>query len=76
MFDVIWVTWASLVAVVVFGNWGWLVWGVVPVFGVWKGGGVLGMARGMMGGGQGGQGQASEEQMASGQGNRRQRRAA
>ncbi|TVY40912.1 hypothetical protein LCER1_G009115, partial [Lachnellula cervina] len=26
MFDVIWVTWASLVAVVVCGNWGWLVW--------------------------------------------------
>ncbi|TVY20466.1 SRP-independent targeting protein 2-like [Lachnellula arida] len=76
MFDVIWVTWASLVAVVVCGNWGWLVWGVVPVFGVWKGWGLLGMARGMMGGGQGGQGQAPEGQMAAGQGNRKQRRAA
>jgi len=75
MFDVIWVTWASLVAVVVFGNWGWLVWGVVPVFGVWKGWGLLGMARGMMGGGKGGQGQAPE-QIAAGQGNRKQRRAA
>jgi len=73
MFDVIWVTWASLVSVMIFGNWGWLLFGVVPVFGVYKGYGLLGMARGMMGGQQGGQ--VPEEQV-PGQGNRRQRRAA
>jgi len=71
MFDVIWITWASLVAVMLFGNWGWLVWSVVPVYGGYKGYGLMGMAKGMMGGQQG---QMPQEQAA--QGNRRQRRAA
>jgi len=72
MFDVIWVTWASLVSVMLFGNWGWLLFGVVPVFGAYKGYGLLGMARGMMGG----QKQAMPEEQVAGAGNRRQRRAA
>lgn len=74
MFDIIWVTWACLIAVMLFGNWAWLLWAVVPAYGAWKGYGLLGMARGMMGGAQQGQ-MPSEEQVAA-SGNRRQRRAA
>ncbi|KAH8672117.1 hypothetical protein BGZ60DRAFT_486043 [Tricladium varicosporioides] len=74
MFDIIWVTWASLISVMLFGNWGWLLWAVVPIYGVYKGYGLLGMARGMMGGGNPGA-QMPEEQMV-GAGNRKQRRAA
>ena len=73
MFDIIWVTWLCLVAVIVFGNWAWLIWAIVPAYGAWKGYGLLGMARGMMGGAQQGQ-VPNEEQVAAG--NRRQRRAA
>lgn len=74
MFDVIWVTWASLISVMVFGNWGWLLWATIPVFGAYKGYGLFGMARGLMGGGQGGQ--VPAEQQAAPPGNRKQRRAA
>ncbi|EPE27977.1 hypothetical protein GLAREA_04768 [Glarea lozoyensis ATCC 20868] len=74
MFDVIWITWASLISVLVFGDWGWLLWAVVPVYGAYKGYGLLGMARGLMGGGGGAQ--MPEEQQAAQAGNRRQRRAA
>jgi len=73
MFDIIWITWFSLVVVMVMGNWGWLVWAVVPVYGAYKGYGLLGMARGLMGGAQ--TGQMPEEQAVQ-QGNRKQRRAA
>jgi hypothetical protein len=73
MFDVIWITWAALISVVIFGNWGWLLWAVVPVYGTYKGYGLLGMARGLMGGG--GAAPMPEEQQAQA-GNRRQRRAA
>lgn len=72
MFDIIWVTWFCLVSVILFGNWGWLVWAVVPVYGGYKGYGLLGMARGMMGGAQ--KGQMPDEQAVAG--NRKQRRAA
>jgi hypothetical protein len=72
MFDVVWVTWASLIVVILFGNWGWLIWSVVPVYGAYKGYGLLGMARGMMGGGQ--PGEVPGEQPVAG--NRKQRRAA
>lgn len=75
LFDVVWVTWGVLGLVIVAGDWGWWAWAIVPVFGVWKGWGLLGMARGMMGGNGLKGGGVSEEQMA-GQGNRRQRRAA
>lgn len=72
MFDVIWVTWFCLVSVIVFGNWGWIFWSVVPVYGVYKGYGLLGMARGMMGGAK--PSQMPQEPMTAG--NRKQRRAA
>jgi len=73
LFDVIWITWFSLVAVIAFGNWGWVVWAVVPIYGVYKGYGLLGIARGMMGGGQGA---SAQENTAPAVGNRRQRRTA
>ncbi|KAI5868083.1 DUF788-domain-containing protein [Durotheca rogersii] len=47
MFDVIWVTWASLLSVMLFGNWGWLLWGVIPAYGTFKAYGLLSGARGM-----------------------------
>ena len=74
MFDIIWITWLCLIAVATFGNWGWIVWAVVPVYGAYKGYGLLGVARGIMGGAKAGQ-MPSEEQVAA-SGNRRQRRAA
>ncbi|KAL2076025.1 hypothetical protein VTL71DRAFT_968 [Oculimacula yallundae] len=73
MFDIIWVTWLCLISVITFGNWGWIVWGIVPAYGMYKGYGLLGMAKGMMGGAQAGQ--IPDEQVAT-QGNRKQRRAA
>jgi hypothetical protein len=73
MFDIIWVTWACLVAVMLAGNWGWTFWVVVPAYGAYKGYGLLGMARGMMGGAQKGQ---MPDEGAAMQGNRKQRRAA
>lgn len=74
MFDVIWVTWGCLVAVIVFGNWGWLLWAVVPAYGAVKGYSLLGLARGMVGGAQGQGMQGMEEPVAAG--NRKQRRVA
>ncbi|KAI0382897.1 DUF788-domain-containing protein [Hypomontagnella monticulosa] len=71
MFDVIWVTWASVVFVILFGNWGWLLWTVVPAYGAFKGYSLLGAARGMAG--MQGQQPDSAVPMA---GNRKQRRAA
>ncbi|KAI0840561.1 DUF788-domain-containing protein [Hypoxylon sp. FL0890] len=71
MFDVIWVTWASVVLVILFGNWGWLLWSVVPAYGAFKGYGLLGAARGMAG--IQGQQPGTAEPVA---GNRKQRRAA
>ncbi|KAI0408641.1 DUF788 domain-containing protein [Xylaria palmicola] len=73
MFDVIWVTWASVVLVTFFGNWCWLLWSVVPAYGAYKGYGLLGAARGMAG-----MQQAQQQQAAGAQssGNRKQRRAA
>jgi hypothetical protein len=72
LFDIIWVTWFCIVAVMLFGNWGWFFWAVIPVFGLYKGYGLLGMAKGMMGGAQAGQ--MPQEQAVAG--NRKQRRAA
>jgi len=73
MFDVIWVTWASLVLVVFFGNWGWLLWSVVPAYGLVKGFSLLGAARGMAGMKQEQQQQTGNDQAVR---NRKQRRAA
>ena len=77
MFDVVWVTWASVVLVALFGNWCWLLWSVVPAYGAYKGFGLLGAARGMAGMQQpppqeGGNAAAP----AAAAGNRKQRRAA
>ncbi|KAI1815304.1 hypothetical protein GGS20DRAFT_584666 [Poronia punctata] len=72
MFDVIWVTWASVILVILFGNWAWLLWSAVPVYGLVKGFSLLGATRGMMGGQQAQQ-QQPENPVA---GNRKQRRAA
>ncbi|KAI0481224.1 hypothetical protein GGR56DRAFT_310727 [Xylariaceae sp. FL0804] len=71
MFDVIWVTWASVLLVTFFGNWGWLLWTVVPAYGAVKGYSLLGAARGMAA--------MQQQQMDNAQamsGNRKQRRAA
>ncbi|KAI2642877.1 hypothetical protein GGS21DRAFT_196841 [Xylaria nigripes] len=73
MFDVIWVTWASVVLVIFVGNWGWLLWSVVPAYGAFKGFSLLTAARGMAGMQQPKQQQDSGAQ---GTGNRKQRRAA
>ncbi|KAL0930936.1 DUF788 domain-containing protein [Colletotrichum truncatum] len=47
MFDVIWVTWASVFLVILFGNWGWLLWLAVPAYGVYAGAGLLGAGKRM-----------------------------
>jgi len=73
MWDIIWVTWASVVAVIFFGNGGWILWLAVPVFAVIKGWGLLGAARNMAGGMQ--QQQDAADPPAP-TGNRKQRRAA
>lgn len=73
MFDVIWVTWATQVLVILFGNKFWLLWAVVPAYGAYKGYGLLGAAR-QMAGLQGMQG--AEPGAAPPAGNRKQRRAA
>jgi hypothetical protein len=76
LFDVVWVTWACLLAVLGLGDKAWWLFAIVPVFGLWKGWGLIGAARGMLGGPQG-QPQGGEEQQQQGAPqNRRQRRAA
>ena len=72
MFDVIWITWGSLICVVLFGNWGWLLWAIIPAYGLYLGSGLLGMGRQKMAQMQG----ADEPAAAAPQGNRRSRRAA
>lgn len=74
MFDVIWVTWASAVLALLFGSWGWLLWAVVPAFGLYMASGLLGFGRSQLAQMQG-QGQP-DGAAAAPQGNRRQRRAA
>jgi SRP-independent targeting protein 2/TMEM208 len=43
MFDIVWVTWASVAVVLLFGNWGWLLWLAVPAYGAYQGYSLLGM---------------------------------
>lgn len=76
MFDVIWVTWGSLICVMLFGNWGWLLWTVLPAYGLYLGSGLLGMGRQKMAQVQGGGDSAGDSAPAAPQGNRRSRRAA
>ncbi|EEU43259.1 uncharacterized protein NECHADRAFT_46734 [Fusarium vanettenii 77-13-4] len=73
MFDVIWVTWASAIFVILFGNKGWLLWVVVPAYGLYLGSGLLGMGRQKMAELQGAGAGVGD---AAPQGNRRARRAA
>ncbi|CRK12175.1 SRP-independent targeting protein 2 like [Verticillium longisporum] len=73
MFDVVWVTWASVVAVILFGNGGWLLWLAVPAYGAYAGYGLMGAAKGMAGLGAANNAEGAEAAPA---GNRRQRRAA
>jgi hypothetical protein len=72
MFDVVWVTWATLVLVMLLGNNLFFFWLIIPAFGAYKGYSLFGAARNMaaMGGldPSGGQQQPA--------GNRKQRRAA
>lgn len=75
MFDVVWVTWASIVAVILFGNWGWLLWALLPAYGVYLGSGLLGMGRQQLAQMQGAGVGAGAAEPAP-QGNRRSRRAA
>lgn len=72
MFDVIWVTWATVVLVIFFGNWFWLTWVLVPAYGAYKGYGLMGAAKQL------GQlnGMATGADGAAPAGNRKQRRAA
>lgn len=74
MWDVVWVTWACQVLVMLFGNWLWLLWAVVPAYGVYQGYGLLGQAK-QLAGLQGMQGQGQGQDTAP-VGNRKQRRAA
>lgn len=75
MFDIIWVTWACLISALLVGNKGWWLYAVVPVFAVWKGWGLLGMARGVIGAGKGGQGMKQQQEQQPPTMNRKQRRA-
>jgi hypothetical protein len=70
MFDVVWVTWASVILVTLFGNGGWLLWVVVPAYGLYQGAGLLGAGKQMA------QMQAATNDAAPPAGGRRQRRAA
>ncbi|GAB1320113.1 DUF788 domain-containing protein [Madurella fahalii] len=68
MFDVIWVTWGAAILVALFGNWAWLLWAVVPAYGVYKGFSMMGAAKQMA--------QMGVDANAAPAGNRKQRRAA
>lgn len=70
MFDVIWVTWATTVLVIFFGNWFWLMWAIVPAYGAYKGFGLMGAARQLA------QLNGMSAEGAAPAGNRKQRRAA
>jgi len=72
-FDIVWVHWLALVSVILVGNWGWIVWALIPGFAVFKGAGLFGIAKGMLGARQGEQ---AQEEQAPAAGNRKQRRAA
>lgn len=74
MWDVVWVTWACQILVILFGNWFWLLWAVVPAYGAYKGYGLFGQAK-QMAGLQGMQGMQGQDAAAPA-GNRKQRRAA
>lgn len=47
MFDVVWVTWATLLLVALFGNKLFFLWAVLPAYGAYKAYGLLGAAKQM-----------------------------
>ncbi|CAI4219202.1 unnamed protein product [Parascedosporium putredinis] len=73
MFDVVWVTWATLVFVILIGDKGWFLWTVVPAYGGYQAGRLLLKARGLAGGLGG---MTAQPEAAPQGGNRKQRRAA
>lgn len=74
MFDVIWVTWGSLISAILFGKWGWMLYAVVPAYGAYLAYGLLGMGKNALASMQGGGGGVDNN--AAPQGNRRARRTA
>lgn len=76
MFDCIWITWASVLLVILIGNWGWLLYSVVPAFALYKGAALLQMAKGMAGGLTGMPQASSMEMNVQPAGSRKQRRRA
>ncbi|RBQ65048.1 hypothetical protein FVER14953_07029 [Fusarium verticillioides] len=76
MFDVIWVTWAAVIFVVIFGNKAWFLWLILPAYGVYLGSGLLGMGKQKMAEFQGAGDGSGAGAGAAPQGNRRARRAA
>lgn len=77
LFDVVWVTWACVVLVVLFGDGAWWLWAVVPAYGGYQAVQLLGKARGLTGmGGMGGMGGTEGEAAPPSGGGRKQRRAA
>lgn len=70
MFDVVWVTWATVCLVILFGNKLWFLWLVIPAFGTYKGFNMFGAAKQMA------NMQGMDSVAAAGAGNRKQRRAA
>ncbi|ROT35932.1 DUF788-domain-containing protein [Sodiomyces alkalinus F11] len=71
MFDIIWVTWASIVLAILFGNWAWFLWLAVPAYGAYAGFGLVSAGRKMAG-----LAGANDSPAAAPAGNRKQRRAA
>ena len=83
MFDCVWLTWGSAVLVLLVGNWGWLLWGLIPTFALYKASALLEIARAMagLGGGGGGGGDGRMPQVhgtdgSAAGGHRKQRRKA
>ncbi|KAM7195722.1 Protein of unknown function (DUF788) domain containing protein [Rhypophila sp. PSN 637] len=74
MWDVVWVTWGVALLAVFFGDKAWTLWAVVPAYGLYKGYGLIGVARQMAGMGSAAGG--TDEAAAAPAGNRKQRRAA
>lgn len=75
MFDVVWVTWASVISVILFGNWGWILFAAVPTYGAYMAYGLLGMGKNALAQMQD-TGNAGNAGNAASQGNRRSRRTA
>lgn len=76
MWDVVWVTWASVLLVTLFGNWGWFLWLAVPAYGAYLGIGLAGYGKQLAGLGGAGNQDSAAAAAAAPAGNRRQRRAA